>query len=272
MCEEKPEIQDESGSYMDNTCDTHPELKNTLAIDSERFEELYTLEYKIKYIFNDIQLLEQAFTHRSAITCNESYSRCNERMEFLGDAVLDLVISSLLYREFPDYTEGQLTKLKAVVVSQSILTSCSRELGLGDYIRFGIGENSAGGKDRPSNLANVLEALIAAVYIDSGLKAVEDFIIRILSDKIHELDKDEMKRDYKTALQEYWQASSQSPPVYKVISETGPDHDKRFAIEVTLSGESYGTGIGRNKKEAEQKAAEKALETIFHRRRENDNC
>jgi len=272
MCEEKPETQDESGSYVDNTCSTPPESKDIIAIDNRRLEELYALEYKINYIFNDIQLLEQAFTHRSAITSSENYSRCNERMEFLGDAVLDLVISSLLYREFPDYTEGQLTKLKAVVVSQSILTLCSRKLGLGEYIKFGIGESSAGGKDRSSNLANVLEALIAAVYIDGGLKAVEGFIIRILSEEIHELDKDEMKRDYKTALQEYWQASSQSPPVYKVVSETGPDHDKRFEIEVILSGESYGTGIGRNKKEAEQRAAEKALETIFHRRRENDNC
>jgi len=265
MCE------DESGSCVDNIYDT-TEPKNVLTIDHDRFEELYALEYKISHIFNDIQLLDQAFTHRSALTCNDNYSRCNERMEFLGDAVLGLVVSSLLYKEFPDYAEGQLTKLKAVVVSQSILTYCSRELGLGEYIRFSPGESSAGGKDRPSNLANALEALIAAIYIDGGLKSAEDFIIRILSGEILELDKDEMKRDYKTALQEYWQASSQKPPVYKIVSEIGPDHDKRFEIEVILSGESYGTGIGRNKKEAEQRAAENALETIFHRRRENDNC
>jgi ribonuclease-3 len=251
MCE------DESGSGADNICDT-AEPKNVLTIDHNRFEELYALEYKISHVFNDIQLLDQALTHRSALTCNDIYSRCNERMEFLGDAVLDLVVSSLLYKEFPDYAEGQLTKLKAVVVSQSILTFCSRELGLGEYIRF--------------SPANALEALIAAIYIDGGLKSAEDFIIRILSGEILELDKDEMKRDYKTALQEYWQASSQKPPVYKVVSEIGPDHDKRFEIEVILSGESYGIGIGRNKKEAEQKAAEKALETIFHRRRENDTA
>jgi len=270
MSQEITGTDSEPKSEPDSDYEAPKELQQNSAIDNERLEGLYTLEYKIDYVFNDIKLLDQSLTHKSAISSNDIYSLCNERMEFLGDAVLELVISSLLYEEFPDYTEGQLSKLKAVIVSQSILTLRARELGLGDFIKFGSGESSTGGKDKPSNLANALEALIAAIYLDGGLDAIEDFVLRIFSDEIHELDKDEMKRDYKSALQEYWQASFQRPPVYKVINQTGPDHDKRFEIEVMLSGESYGRGIGKNKKEAEQRAAEKALETIFNRRREED--
>ncbi len=231
--------------------------------------ELHKLEDSIGYYFKDINLLIQSLTHKSSILGSDDYSKCNERMEFLGDSVLELIISSFLYKEFPLYTEGQLSKLKAVVVSQSILASCSRELGLGEYIRFGVGETATGGKEKPSNLANALEALIAALYLDGGFLEAEKFVVRILRDKIFELDRDEMKRDYKTALQEYWQSISQKSPVYTVVSQSGPDHDKRFEIEVKLSGESYGRGIGRNKKEAEQRAAEKALEIIFNRRRED---
>jgi ribonuclease-3 len=270
MCQEIIETEDDTKPDTESDHETSVELQDKLILDKNRLEELYTLEYRIDYVFNDIKLMDQSLTHKSAISNNDSYSICNERMEFLGDAVLELVVSSFLYKEFPDYTEGQLSKLKAVIVSQSILTSRSRELELGEFIRFGSGESSTGGKDKSSNLANALEAIIAAIYIDGGLKAAEKFILKIFSDEIQELDKDEMKRDYKSALQEYWQASFQKPPVYKVINQTGPDHDKRFEIEVTLSGESYGRGIGRNKKEAEQRAAEKALETIFNRRREED--
>ncbi|MGB9596244.1 MAG: ribonuclease III [Candidatus Poribacteria bacterium] len=266
MCEETPEIQPEIQQNTDSS-----EYKDHLTIDEQRFEELYTLEYKIKYIFNDINLLDHALTHKSAITLNDKYSRCNERMEYLGDAVLELVVSTLLYKEFPEYSEGQLSKLKAVTVSKPILSACAKELKLGDFIRFGFGESSTGGKDRASNLANAFEALIASIYLDGGLEPASDFIIRNLKSRIFELDKDEMKRDYKSALQEYWQSVSRKSPVYRIINQTGPDHDKRFEVEVILSGESYGIGTGKNKKEAEQKAAEKALEKIFNKRRENDN-
>lgn len=231
--------------------------------------KLHKLEDDIGYNFKDINLLIQSLTHKSSILSSDDYSRCNERMEFLGDSVLELTISSFLYKQFPFYTEGQLSKLKAVAVSQSVLASCSRELGLGEYLKFGQGEIATGGREKSSNLANALEALIAAIYLDGGFFEAEKFIIRIFKDKIYELDRDEMKRDYKTALQEYWQSITQKSPVYTVVSQSGPDHDKRFEIEVKLSGESYGRGIGRNKKEAEQRAAEKALEIIFNRRRED---
>jgi 3-oxoacyl-[acyl-carrier-protein] synthase II len=232
-----------------------------------RIQNLHTLECKIGHTFNDIRLLDLSLTHKSSVGVN---SECNERMEFLGDSVLEVVVSSFLYSSFPEYTEGQLSKLKAVAVSRSTLSLVARELGLGSFIRFSAGEVATGGTEKPSNLANALEALIASVYLDGGIEKAQDFILSILEDKIYELDRDELKRDYKTALQEYWQAGSRKPPAYTVIAETGPDHDKRFEIEVKLAGEPYGRGIGRSKKEAEQKAAEKALETIFNRRRENE--
>jgi len=238
-------------------------------IDEEQLDKLHVLEKKIDHKFSDIHLLDLSLIHKSFIGSEGEHFECNERMEFLGDSVLGLIVNLFLYEKFPRYTEGQLSKLKAVAVSRSTLALCAGELDLGSFIRFGPGEASTGGSEKPSNLANALEALIASVYLDSGIEGARKFILRILEKKIYELDSDEMKRDYKTALQEYWQAGSRKPPAYTVIAETGPDHDKRFEIEVKLAGESYGKGIGRNKKEAEQRAAEKALETMFNRRREN---
>lgn len=262
-CERKENVNTQIEESNNTEIENNPsnELKDIW------LQNLHKLEDEIGYNFKDINLLMQSLTHKSSILGSDDYSKCNERMEFLGDSVLELIISSFLYKQFPLYTEGQLSKLKAVIVSQSVLASCSRELGLGEYLRFGQGEIATGGKEKSSNLANALEALIAALYLDGGFFEAEKFIIRIFKDKIYELDRDEMKRDYKTALQEYWQAITQKSPVYTVVSQSGPDHNKRFEIEVRLSGESYGRGIGRNKKEAEQRAAEKALEIIFNRRR-----
>ena len=245
-----------------------PEQPDPVKEAQERLEKLHFLEEKLAYSFSNIDLLDLALTHKSFIIGDGNYLECNERMEFLGDSVLALVVNSFLYNNFPEYDEGQLSKLKAVAVSRSTLAERAEQMDLGSFIRFGPGEITSGGSSKSSNLANALEALIAAVYLDGGLEKAEEFIFRILKDTIYELDNDELKRDYKTALQEYWQASSQRPPIYKVIAETGPDHNKRFEVEVKLADEPYGRGIGRNKKEAEQKAAEKALEIMFNRRRE----
>lgn len=266
MIDQRSQIENDQLESLERN--QNEEVDHVDSLDEGWLEKLRTLQKKIDYSFKDISLLEQALTHRSSIP-DGSYSRCNERMEFLGDSVLNLVISSFLYGEFPEYTEGKLTKLKAVVVSQPILASCSRELGLGELIKFGHGEILTGGKNKPSNLANALEALIGAIYLDGGFEPSRRFILSIFKDKIAELDKDETKRDYKSALQEYWQLCYQESPVYTVINQTGPDHDKRFEVEVRLSGKPYGIGIGKSKKEAEQRAAEKALEIILQERREN---
>jgi len=239
--------------------------------DDDRLDKMHELERKIGYTFNDIHFLDLSLTHKSFIGGEGSHFECNERMEFLGDSVLELVINSFLYDNFPRYTEGQLSKLKAVAVSRATLALCAREMELGNFIRFGPGEMATGGSEKSSNLANALEALIASIYLDGGLEAAKSFVLNILADEVYELDNDELKRDYKTALQEFWQAGSRKPPVYKVVAETGPDHDKRFEVEVRLAREPYGRGIGKNKKEAEQRAAEEALETIFNRRREDSS-
>ena len=272
MCEEQKDVEivNQNGDSVPVLPQPHLEQDAQAEIDAERLEKLHELEHKIGYTFADVHLLDLSLTHKSFLGGNGEHSECNERMEFFGDTILDLVISSFLYNKFPKYTEGQLSKLKAVVVSRSVLALCAKELLLGDFIKFGAGEMATGGSEKPSNLSNALEALIASIYLDTSLENSEKFILGILEDKIYELDRDELKRDYKTALQEYWQAGSRKPPVYTVVGETGPDHDKRFEMEVKLAGEPYGSGIGRNKKEAEQRAAEKALETIFNRRREDE--
>ncbi len=272
MCKEQQdgEIVNQNGD--DDPVSPLPSLEQEsyAVLDAERLEKLHELECRIGYSFADVSLLDLSLTHKSFLGGNGDHSQCNERMEFLGDTVLDVVISSFLYSKFPQYTEGQMSKLKAVAVSRFTLALCAAELRLGEFMRFGIGEMATGGSEKPSNLANALEALIASVYLDADLQKAREFILSILEEQIYELDRDELKRDYKTALQEYWQAGSRKPPRYVVIKETGPDHDKRFKMEVKLAGEPYGTGVGKNKKEAEQKAAEKALETIFNRRRENE--
>ena len=272
MCKGQREKGEKPDALLcDDVCSQSLEQPGHRKIDADRLEQLRTLQQKIGYIFNDIYLLDLSLTHKSFVGNEGEHSECNERMEFLGDSVLELVVSLFLYSKFPKYTEGQLSKLKAVAVSRATLALCAKEMGLGSFIRFGVGEMATGGSEKPSNLANALEALIASIYLDGGFKKTEKFIFSIIEDEIYELDSDELKRDYKTALQEYWQASFRKPPVYTVIAETGPDHDKRFKIEVKLADESYGSGIGRNKKEAEQKAAEKALETILNRRREDSS-
>lgn len=265
------EIVDHDDDSVSDASEPCSEQDEQIQSYEDRLEKLKELEDKIGYVFADKHILDLSLIHKSFLGGNGDHFECNERMEFLGDSVLELVISSFLYDKFPTYTEGQLSKLKAVAVSRSTLAVCAAELELGNFIKFGAGELATGGSEKPSNLANALEALIAAVYLDSTLEKAREFILKILEDEIYELDSDELKRDYKTALQEYWQAGSRKPPAYKVITETGPDHDKRFGIEVKLAGEPYGNGIGKNKKEAEQRAAEKALETIFNRRREDDS-
>jgi len=273
MCKEqqKDEATEQDCDSATASSQPFPEQDSQQQSDEDRLEQLHELERKIGYEFDDIRLLDLSLTHKSSLSGNDRHSECNERMEFFGDAVLEVVISSFLYNKFPEYTEGQMSKLKAVAVSRAILAECAKELGLGNFIRFGVGEMATGGSEKSSNLANALEALIASVYLDTDLEKAREFILSILENKIYELDNDELKRDYKTALQEHWQAGSHKPPKYTVVAETGPDHDKRFEIEVKLAREPYGRGIGRNKKEAEQKAAEKALEIMFSRRRENSD-
>jgi ribonuclease-3 len=223
------------------------------------------LQELISHRFRDPGLLERALTHKSFANENRVPAH-NERLEFLGDAVLNLVISEHLMETCPDSTEGDLSRLRASVVSEPALASIARGIGLGGYILLGKGEDQTGGRDKDSLLANCLEALIASVYLDAGKNAAGEFIIRFFNEAIKKSCAARGTLDYKTELQELCQERLKQLPEYRVISETGPDHRKQFTVEILVRGEVRGTGVGRSKKDAEQKAAKEALERLAEKK------
>jgi ribonuclease-3 len=219
------------------------------------------MQHRISHWFKDRELLERALTHKSFANENRGPAH-NERLEFLGDAVLGLVISEYLMKNCPDSNEGDLSRLRAAVVSEPALASIAREIGLGSYLLLGRGEEQTGGRDKDSLLANCLEALIASIYLDAGNAAVEAFVIRFFDETIKKTCTYRGTLDYKTELQELCQERLKQLPEYRIVSETGPDHQKQFTVELSAKGEVYGHGTGKSKKEAEQKAAKEALEKL----------
>lgn len=222
---------------------------------------LADLQQSISYTFKEPRLLERALTHKSFANENKVPYH-NERMEFLGDAVLSLIVSEHLVRTCPDSTEGDLSRLRAAVVSEPALAVIGRTLALGAYLLLGKGEEQTGGRDKDSLLADALEALIAALYLDAGKDAAEAFILRFFEDVIKRTCASRYSLDFKTALQERCQERLKQLPEYRVVSESGPDHQKQFEVELLVKGQLYGRGTGRSKKEAEQKAAKEALEKL----------
>ena len=222
---------------------------------------LKELQQSISHTFKEPQLLERALTHKSFANENRVPYH-NERMEFLGDAVLSLIVSEHLMRTCPDSTEGDLSRLRAAVVSEPALAVIGRTLELGAYLLLGKGEEQTGGRDKDSLLADALEALIAALYLDAGKDAAEAFILRFFEDVIKRTCTARTSLDYKTTLQERCQEHLKQLPEYRVASETGPDHQKQFDVELLVKGQVYGRGTGKSKKEAEQKAAKEALEKL----------
>lgn len=219
------------------------------------------IEEKIGYTFKDKKLLETALTHSSYANENKkSGLSSNERLEFLGDSVLGFIVAEHLFKHAPDMPEGQMTRTRAELVCERSLDIAAHALSLGDVLRLGRGEESTGGRNRPSVLADAFEALVAAVFLDGGIvpakKLVKDFIpLRASSQGLG-------SDDYKTALQELVQRKAGQTLLYRLARESGPDHAKEFTVEVCLNGEVKGEGTGRSKKEAEQAAARAALETI----------
>ncbi len=222
---------------------------------------LSDIQQRIAYMFKSPELLERSLTHKSYANENR-LSYHNERMEFLGDAVLNLMVSEYLMRTCPDSTEGDLSRLRAAVVSEPTLAAIAREIGLGDYILLGRGEEQTGGRNKDSLLADCLEALIASVYLDGGQEPASDFILRFFEDTIKKSCTSGGIIDYKTELQELCQERIKQLPDYRVVSESGPDHQKQFEVDLFVKGEVYGRGIGKSKKEAEQRAAKEALELL----------
>lgn len=219
------------------------------------------LEERIGHAFTTPRFLRHALTHKSYANENRLLEH-NERMEFLGDAVLSFVVSEYLMKTCPDSTEGDLSRLRAVVVSEPALAAVGREIGLGKYLLLGRGEEQTGGRDKDSLLADCVEALIAAVYLDAGKDRAEAVILRFFEDLIRKTCSMRGTFDYKTELQELCQERLKLLPEYRVVSESGPDHRKQFEVELTVMGRVYGRGAGRSKKEAEQRAAKEALEKL----------
>jgi ribonuclease-3 len=220
------------------------------------------LESRIGYVFIDRTLCEAALTHKSWLNERHGTTRTdNERLEFLGDAVLALAVSDMLMRHFPARSEGELSKTRAALVSEVGLAKAAEGIGLGEWIFLGRGEDQAGGRRKPSILSDALEALVGAVYLDSGYAAAHQVTERLFGDTLRDADSS-ARFDFKSRLQERSQALLQATPQYTVVGQEGPDHDRRFLVAIRLEGREYGRATGRSKKEAEQSAAAKALEVI----------
>ena len=225
----------------------------------KQVSDMTTLEEKLGYTFQDPALLENALTHSSY--ANESRGACasNERLEFLGDSVLGMVVADYLYRTHPDMPEGDLTRTRAALVCEESLVEVAGALGLGEYLRLGKGEEGCGGRRRPSIQADAVEAVLAAVYLDGGIGSARKIIRHFILSRSQVYTP---PRDYKTALQELVQRESGQVLTYRLVEEKGPDHAKEFSMEVDLNGTPVGLGQGHSKKEAEQMAAKAAIAAL----------
>ena len=217
------------------------------------------LEKTIGYEFKNKRLLVRAMTHSSYANEVKSCGGNNERLEFLGDSVLSVVVSDYLFRSYDHLPEGELTRLRAFLVCEDSLWKFAQEIVLGEYLMLGKGEELSGGRQRKSILADAFEALLAAVYLDGGMNPVRAFILPIVENS---LCRQQTYRDYKTALQEVTQQNPEETVEYVVTEQTGPDHDKTFVVEVHLNSNVIGRGVGHSKKQAEQQAAKEALELM----------
>lgn len=222
-----------------------------------------TLEEKLGYTFRDSRLLEAALYHSSYANEHRGGGiQSNERLEFLGDSVLGMVTADYLYHKHPDLPEGDLTRIRAALVCEQSLYEVAQSLDLGSYLKLGRGEESGGGRRRPSILADATESVFAAVYLDGGVEEARALIHRVLLDKEREEVVEERRRDFKTELQELVQRRSDQMLRYEMLGASGPDHAKVFEACVTINGRQVGSGTGRSKKEAEQSAARSALENL----------
>ena len=215
------------------------------------------LEKRLNYTFNNKQLIIEALTHKSY---KKPYN--NERLEFLGDAVLDLIVGEYLFSKFPRSNEGILSKIRASLVNEIGFTLLARSIGLGQYIYLSSAEENNNGRDKPSLLSNAFEAVIGAIYLDAGLDVAKEISIKLLEETHPKIDLDSLSKDYKTALQELTQATHGVTPLYEMLGSSGPDHKKEFEIAVILDEKTIATAKGKSKKEAQQKAAEIALEAL----------
>ena len=225
--------------------------------------ELDSLQENIGVWFENASHLQQAFIHRSYLNeASDSALESNERLEFLGDALLGLIVAEELYRRFPDFPEGKLTKLRSALVRTDTLARIARSLNLGDYLCMGKGEEETGGRKKQRNLACTMEAVVGAVFVDLGFEVVREFVLRVLAIEFELAIEGKLGRDQKSKLQELVQAWKHQLPVYEMVGSSGPDHEKIFIIEVFVDDILLGRGTGKTKRVAEQEAARVALEKL----------
>ncbi|OHD69894.1 MAG: ribonuclease III [Spirochaetes bacterium RBG_16_49_21] len=227
-----------------------------------RDRQLEKLQKSIRVKFKNQTLLLRALTHRSFVNESGKSIKDNERLEYLGDSVLALVVNEYLFRHFEDYREGKLAKIKSAIVSEASLAKIARRIDLGNFVFMGKGEEHSGGRERLSILANTLEAVIGAVFLDSGLKSSRKFVLSLIRDDIESINNLTYLRDPKTSLQEYVQKKYKERPVYQVIEERGPDHKKEFTVKLIINGREISIGEGPSKRKAEMNAARASLKKI----------
>ncbi len=228
----------------------------------ERREQLAAFQKSTGYRFKDINLLNQALTHRSYGNEESSSRGNNERLEFLGDAILGLAVAAQLFTKLGDKAEGELARIKSFVVSEDTLSDIASSIGLDELLLVGKGEERSGGRGKKAILADAMEALFGAVYVDGGFEKARELVLKYLVPEISKVLEDRHRKDYKTLLQEYAQKWLKTYPVYALASKSGPDHDRTYQISCSLKGSSWGPASGKTKKEAEQAAAALAYEAI----------
>ena len=221
--------------------------------------DLAALQKTLGISFNDPSLLEQALVHTSYVNENPGTATSNERLEFLGDAVLGCIIAKELYQRLPQSSEGEMTELRSSLVRGDALSRMAKAISLGNYLYLGKGEEVSGGRRKPANLAGAMESVIAAIFLDQGSSVVRAFILRLVDKELKKALSQGIEPDYKSQLQELIQARHQLTPTYQVIEAMGPDHDRKFTVEVKLGDAVLGIGSGKSKKLAEEEAARSAL-------------
>ena len=231
-----------------------------IEVPSDRTDEVFPLQKTLGYTFSDIRLLNKALTHKSYVNERSELLKHNERFEFLGDSVLDVLVSDYLVCEFSDYAEGTLSKIRAAVVNETCLADLARKIELGKYLLLGKGEDFSGGRNKSSILADAFEAVAGALFRDGGLESASQVFLPLLKGEISNFSHSWDFRDFKSELQEYTQNKWVCTPNYKVVNELGPDHAKEFEVTVTIKNQFKGKGTGSSKKEAEQAAAKMAME------------
>ena len=241
-------------------------LHNPPAVTRQRGRMIRQFEKQLGVRFRDAELLNLALCHRSFSNEENINTSNNEKLEFLGDSVLGMIVSEYLYIALSEKSEGDLAKIKSFVVSESILAEIASKIRIQDYVLIGKGEESSGGRTKKAILADAMEAVIGAYFLDSGLKKSRKFILQLLIPEINRVLENKHQKDYKTLLQELVQKRFKTYPRYRIVEKNGPDHDKTFLMEVVINRHPYGRGKGKNKKEAEQVAAQIAYESIWEKK------